>query len=106
MVHFDPPVVVVEEEQGSTTESEELSQIVELPKINEDGDSVDSGASTEFVWLDSVDSSCWVYPPLPMGLEGIEFCASFSDEYLLFAQGSSGFVADNDSSECEITIWD
>lgn len=77
MVNFD----VV----NSGSESEELSQIVELPKIEEeDDDSVDSVA--EFVWLDSVDN--WVYPSSPMGLEGIEFYGSYYN------------------SESEIGVWD
>ncbi|KAK7325158.1 hypothetical protein VNO77_29282 [Canavalia gladiata] len=63
MVEFDPHSSV-------STESSELSQIVELPNIEESFDSVDS----------------WVYPPTPM--------ASFSD--MMF--GEQSFVIE--SSEC------
>ena len=66
---------------------------VELPNIEDS--SVDS--TPEFVLVDVVDS--WVFPPMGMGSEGIEFCAAFSDE--LFPQQS--FIG----SEIEILpIWD
>ncbi|KAK7349199.1 hypothetical protein VNO77_06377 [Canavalia gladiata] len=90
MVKFDPVT-------QCCSESSELSEIVELPNIEDSFDSVDS--RTEFMFLDVVDS--WVFPP--MGSEGIEFCATFSEE--LFPQQS--FIADNNSeSEIEIPIWD
>ncbi|MED6118882.1 hypothetical protein PIB30_006671 [Stylosanthes scabra] len=69
-------------------DSSELSEIVELPNIEDDEgfDSVES--RNEFIWFDMVDNNNgWVYPP--MGLEGAEFCANF--------------VADNNSL---IPIWD
>jgi len=68
MVDFDDPVMHVT--SCSESESvEELSQIVELPKINEEGED------------DSVDST-WVYHN-PSPFEGIEFYATFSDDFLL-----------------------
>uniref|UniRef100_A0A2P2QD01 Ethylene-responsive transcription factor TINY n=1 Tax=Rhizophora mucronata TaxID=61149 RepID=A0A2P2QD01_RHIMU len=50
-------------------ESEELSEIVELPNI--DGSFESSESKTEFLLFDSVDG--WVYPPLLPDLSG-EFC--------------------------------
>ncbi|TKY64457.1 Dehydration-responsive element-binding protein 3 [Spatholobus suberectus] len=89
MVKFDPAV-----QSSDSEESSELSEIVELPNIEDRFDS----SATEFVLLDVVDS--WVFPP--MGSEGIEFCAAFSDE-LVFPQLS--FI--NSDSEIEILpIWD
>ncbi|XP_020228438.1 ethylene-responsive transcription factor ERF036 [Cajanus cajan] len=55
MVEFD--------REGSESDSEELSQIVELPNIEERLDSVES--RSEFAFVDSVDS--WVFPP-PMSI--------------------------------------
>ncbi|KAL1292979.1 hypothetical protein HN51_053543 [Arachis hypogaea] len=72
------------------TDSSELSEIVELPNIEDDEgfDSVESSRS-EFIWFDMVDNcNGWVYDP-PMGLEGAEFCANF--------------IADSNSL---IPIWD
>ncbi|KAL1340604.1 hypothetical protein HN51_026956 [Arachis hypogaea] len=72
------------------TDSSELSEIVELPNIEDDEgfDSVESSRS-EFMWFDMVDNcNGWVYDP-PMGLEGAEFCANF--------------IADSNSL---IPIWD
>ncbi|KAG5141583.1 hypothetical protein JHK82_017278 [Glycine max] len=90
MVKFDP---VTQSSDSETPESSELSEIVELPNIEDS--SVDS--TQEFVLVDVVDS--WVFPPMGMGSEGIEFCAAFSDE--LFPQQS--FIG----SEIEILpIWD
>lgn len=90
MVKFDP---VTQSSDSETPESSELSEIVELPNIEDS--SVDS--TPEFVLVDVVDS--WVFPPMGMGSEGIEFCAAFSDE--LFPQQS--FIG----SEIEILpIWD
>ncbi|RDX64214.1 Dehydration-responsive element-binding protein 3, partial [Mucuna pruriens] len=94
MVKFDPVVV-----QSSDSESSELSEIVELPNIEDSFDSVDS---SEFALLDVVDS--WVFPP--MGSEGIEFCAAFSDELELFPQQSFINSESEIEMEMEIPIWD
>ncbi|XP_027344807.1 ethylene-responsive transcription factor ERF036-like [Abrus precatorius] len=77
MVKFDPVT--------ESPEPSELSEIIELPNIEDSLDSAESRG--EFMLLDAVDS--WVFPA--MGSEGIEFCGSFSEE-LLF-------------SEIEIPIW-
>ncbi|CAL0324111.1 unnamed protein product [Lupinus luteus] len=54
-------MVKFESEKGLETESSELSEIVELPSLEEQSfDSVES--VTEFVFIDSVD--CWMYPPM------------------------------------------
>ncbi|KHN32638.1 Dehydration-responsive element-binding protein 3 [Glycine soja] len=58
MVEFD--------RESSEAESTELSEIVELPNIEESFDSVES--RSEFALIDSVDS--WVYPP-PMTVGSI-----------------------------------
>ncbi|XP_057454359.1 ethylene-responsive transcription factor ERF036-like [Lotus japonicus] len=96
MVDFDtttsPPSSL-----SSSESSEELSEIVELPKIE---DWVDNSRD-EFILVDLVES--WVYPP-SMGLEGIEFCAAFSEEY--FAEQSFIGGVDYSESEIEIPIWD
>ncbi|KAK9266094.1 hypothetical protein L1049_003439 [Liquidambar formosana] len=56
--------------------SEELSEIIELPNIEE---SFDSGESkNEFVLVDSVDG--WAYPPPE--LTEADFCGYFSDQML------------------------
>ncbi|MED6197360.1 hypothetical protein PIB30_055775 [Stylosanthes scabra] len=75
MVKFDS-------EEG--TESSELSEIVELPNIEEE--SFDSG--TEFMVLDSVDS--WVFP------------SSLSEMMMMF--GTQDMSA-SDSDECVVPIW-
>ncbi|CAK8560233.1 unnamed protein product [Lathyrus sativus] len=94
MVDFDEPVAHVtdqccsESDESEHEQEQELSQIVELPKINEgENDSVVDSAGSEFVLLDdSVDSTNWVYhhPFTPsIGFEdGIEFYATFSDDFL------------------------
>ena len=110
MVNFETAVAQQQPSSSSSlslsvssegSESSELSEIVELPNIEEEGfDSVES--RTEFIWFDMVDHSSWVYPPL--GSEGVEFCAGFSEELFVAAQ-QEGFIADN-NSESEIPIWD
>ncbi|CAL0326014.1 unnamed protein product [Lupinus luteus] len=82
MVKFDP--------QSSHGSEEELSEIVELPNIEEKSfDSVESGS--EFLLLDTMDS--WMYPP--MGSEETELFTTFSDQS--FAQHS--FIADKSFSD-------
>ncbi|KAE9584626.1 putative transcription factor AP2-EREBP family [Lupinus albus] len=82
MVKFDP--------QFSHGSDEELSQIVELPNIEEKSfDSVESG--TEFLLLDTMDS--WMYPPIRS--EETELFTTFSDQS--FAQHS--FNVDNSFSD-------
>ncbi|XP_057457458.1 ethylene-responsive transcription factor TINY-like [Lotus japonicus] len=75
----------------SETESSvsELSEIVELPNIEEIFDSVDSG--TEFISTDS--GNVWVYPPM----------GSFSDSEMVVEE-LEGFIID--SSEYGIPFWD
>ncbi|KAL5062845.1 hypothetical protein RYX36_024582 [Vicia faba] len=94
MVDFDEPVAHVtvqccSESEHEQEQEQELSQIVELPKINEgEDDSVVDSAGSEFLLLDdSVNSTNWdVYhhPLTPsIGFEdGIEFYATFSDDFL------------------------
>ncbi|CAK8560232.1 unnamed protein product [Lathyrus sativus] len=84
MVEFDEPVVHVTEQccsdEFEEEEEEELGQIVELPKINEECED-DHSAAAEFVLLDSADSD-WFYHQTPTnGFEGIEFYATFSDDF-------------------------
>lgn len=83
MVNLDPPAVHVTSTPSCSDSEEELGQIVELPRIEEgEDDSVDSAA--EFVLLDSVDTDGnWLCPATPIGFEGIEFYATYSDEFLL-----------------------
>jgi EREBP-like factor len=90
MVDFDDDhntVLHVTEQQcccDDESEEQELSQIVELPKINEEGedDSVVDSVNAEFVLLDDsvIDSSNWVYhlSHESIGFEGIEFSDGFS----------------------------
>ncbi|GAU24729.1 hypothetical protein TSUD_355580 [Trifolium subterraneum] len=94
MVDFDDDVHVTTEQQqcccdDDESEEQELSQIVELPKINEEGedDSVVDSVNAEFVLLDDsvIDSSNWVYhlSHESIGFEGIEFYSTFSDDFFL-----------------------
>ncbi|KAL8139456.1 hypothetical protein V2J09_005477 [Rumex salicifolius] len=71
-----PPVA-----DEAADEPEELSQIVELPRLDEDGSCCDSAESrSELRWVDS----SWLYPPIEveevMGL----FCGNFSDHFASF----------------------
>lgn len=74
MVKFDP----VTQSSDSETESSELTEIVELPNIEE------NRFESEFVLVDVIDS--WVFPPM-------EFCA---DESFINC----------DEIEIQIPIWD
>ncbi|GAB2269394.1 hypothetical protein Dimus_004313 [Dionaea muscipula] len=56
------------------TSSEELSQIVELPSLDDGAHTAESGA--EFLWVDSIEA--WSYPPL--WTEEMVFSGCFSDE--------------------------
>ncbi|TKY48199.1 Dehydration-responsive element-binding protein 3 [Spatholobus suberectus] len=69
------------------SEAEELSQIVELPNIEESFDSVDS--RTEFALTDSVDS--WVYPPTPVG--------SIWEQSFMMESSECGFQFGNDHQQ-------
>ncbi|XP_022641904.1 dehydration-responsive element-binding protein 3 [Vigna radiata var. radiata] len=85
MSKFDP-VTQTSDSETETSEESELSEIVELPNI-EDSFSFDSSVDS-FVMVDVVDS--WMFPPLD------SFCAAFSDE--LFPQQCC--------SETLLPIWD
>ncbi|XP_050918289.1 ethylene-responsive transcription factor ERF036-like [Lathyrus oleraceus] len=85
MVDFDEPVVHVTHQccsEESEQEEDELGQIVELPKINEECED-DHSAAAEFVLFDWADSD-WFYHQTPTnGFEGIEFYATFSDDFFV-----------------------
>ncbi|ESW07641.1 hypothetical protein PHAVU_010G146600 [Phaseolus vulgaris] len=72
MSKFDHAATQTSDSETETTEESELSEIVELPNIE---DSFESSVES-FVTVDAVDS--WMFPPLE------SFCAAFSDE--LFPQ--------------------
>ncbi|KAK7381675.1 hypothetical protein VNO80_00221 [Phaseolus coccineus] len=73
MSKFDPATQTSDSEtETETSQESELSEIVELPNIE---DSFESSVES-FVMVDVVDS--WMFPPLE------SFCAAFSDE--LFPQ--------------------
>lgn len=83
MSKFDP-VTQTSDSETETSQESELSEIVELPNIE---DSFDSSVDS-FVMVDVVES--WMFPPLD------SFCAAFSDE--LFPQQFC--------SETLLPIWD
>ncbi|CAI8608113.1 unnamed protein product [Vicia faba] len=82
MVDFDKPVVHVTGQCCSDeSQEDELSQIVELPKINEECE--DDSSASKFVLYDSVDSDCFYHQTPTNGSEGIEFYATFSDDFFI-----------------------
>lgn len=89
MINLDPAAVVQSSvcSEGSSSNPSELSEIVELPKIE---DSLDS-TTDEFMLYDWIE---------PMGLGGIEFYASFSNELIV----QQSFI--EDEFEFEMPIWD
>ncbi|KAI9107898.1 hypothetical protein K1719_021234 [Acacia pycnantha] len=89
MVKFDP-AQPSSSPPPEETESSELSEIVELPNIEESLDSVESSStSRDFVWVESMDY--WLYDLPLMGLQK----EGFFDQF--YGEEEEGF---------EISIWD
>ncbi|KAJ4840234.1 hypothetical protein Tsubulata_050570 [Turnera subulata] len=64
------------------SEEEELSEIVELPNIDDGGFEWPESQQTEFMMLDSVDGWAYYYPPHDdlLGLEGLVCSSNFIEE--------------------------